>query len=95
MPSPEINIQKIATLSRLSLTEAEAKQYEQQLGGILSYIDKLSTYDLGDAEPTAHAVPVYDVLRVDVPRPSFTQEEALSNAPKRSSDQFQIPKVIE
>jgi aspartyl-tRNA(Asn)/glutamyl-tRNA(Gln) amidotransferase subunit C len=95
MPSPEIDIQKIATLARLSLTDAEAKQYEQQLGGILSYINQLSTYDLESAEPTAHAMPVFDVLRVDESRPSFAQDEALANAPKRSMDQFQIPKVIE
>jgi aspartyl-tRNA(Asn)/glutamyl-tRNA(Gln) amidotransferase subunit C len=46
-------------------------------------------------EPTAHAMPVYDVLRVDESRTGFTQEQALSNAPKRHADQIQIPKVIE
>ncbi|MDB6006347.1 MAG: gatC, partial [Prosthecobacter sp.] len=46
-------------------------------------------------EPTAHAMPVYDVLRADESRPGFTQGEALSNAPKRHGDQIQIPKVIE
>lgn len=94
MPTPEIDIKKIATLSRLELTADETAQYKEQLGGILGYIDQLSTYDLESAEPTAHAMPVFDVLRADVPRPSFTQEEALANAPKRSVDQFQIPQVI-
>ena len=95
MPAPHINIQHIATLARLSLTEAEAALYTEQLAGILGYIDKLSTYDLEGAEPTAHAIPVLDVLRADVSRPSFTQDEALGNAPKRTADQFQITKVIE
>jgi Asp-tRNA(Asn)/Glu-tRNA(Gln) amidotransferase C subunit len=40
-------------------------------------------------------MPVFDVLRVDEERPGFTQEQCLSNAPKRAGDQFQIPKVIE
>jgi aspartyl-tRNA(Asn)/glutamyl-tRNA(Gln) amidotransferase subunit C len=65
------------------------------LDGILTYIDTLAQHDLGAAEPTAHAMPVYDVLRADVSRPGFTQEQALANAPKRSGDQIQIPKVIE
>lgn len=91
----QINISHIATLSRLQLTEDEKTRYAAQLDGILTYIDTLTKYDLGNVEPTAHAIPVYDVLRADEPRPGFTQEQALSNAPKRTADQFQIPKVIE
>ncbi|MDZ4288177.1 MAG: Asp-tRNA(Asn)/Glu-tRNA(Gln) amidotransferase subunit GatC [Prosthecobacter sp.] len=95
MPSPEIDIRKVATLARLSLTDAEAAQYQQQLGGILNYIDKLSSYDLEAAEPTAHAMPVFDVLRPDVPRPGFSQEVSMANAPKQFGGQVQIPNVIE
>ncbi len=94
MPSPEINIHRIAQLSRLALTEEEAARYEKQLNQILGHIDQLSSYPL-DAEPSAHAMPVFDVVRADVARPGFTQEEALSNAPRRAMDQFQIPKVLE
>ncbi len=95
MPTPEIDIKKIATLARLSLSDEEAAQYKEQLGGILSYIDKLSTYDLEGVEPTAHAMPVYDVLRPDIARPGLSQEAVLANAPKQIADQIQIPKVIE
>ena len=91
----QIDIHHVAKLARLTLTEDEALRYAAQLDGILTYIDTLTQHDLAAAEPTAHAMPVYDVLRVDEPRPGFTQEQALSNAPKRSGDQFQIPKVIE
>ena len=91
----QINIQHVAKLARLTLTDAEAKRYEAQMNDILSYIDTLTRYDLDGVEPTAHAMPVYDVLRADEPRPGFTQEQALSNAPKRLADQIQIPKVIE
>jgi aspartyl-tRNA(Asn)/glutamyl-tRNA(Gln) amidotransferase subunit C len=95
MPSPQIDIHKVATLARLSLTNEEAAAYQAQLGGILSYIDKLSAYDLESAEPTAHAIPVFDVLRPDEPRPGFTQEAAMANAPKQFAGQVQIPNVIE
>lgn len=91
----KINIQHVAKLARLTLGDEEAKRYESQLEGILNYIDTLTRYNLDGVEPTAHAMPVYDVLRADEARPGFTQEQALSNAPKRIADQIQIPKVIE
>jgi aspartyl-tRNA(Asn)/glutamyl-tRNA(Gln) amidotransferase subunit C len=91
----QIDIHHVAKLARLKLTDEEASRYETQLNGILSYIDTLTRYDLGGVEPTAHAIPVFDVLRADEARPGFTQEHALANAPKRHADQIQIPKVIE
>lgn len=91
----QININHVAKLARLELSPEEATCYESQLNGILTYIDTLTRYDLDGVEPTAHAMPVYDVLRADEPRPGFTQEQALSNAPKRIADQIQIPQVIE
>ena len=94
MPSPQIDIRHIAKLSRLALTDEEAVHYQEQLTRILGHIDQLSSHTL-DAEPSAHAMPVCDVVRADVARPGFTQEEALSNAPRRAMDQFQIPKVLE
>ncbi|MES2594251.1 MAG: Asp-tRNA(Asn)/Glu-tRNA(Gln) amidotransferase subunit GatC [Verrucomicrobiota bacterium] len=94
MPSPQIDIHHVAKLARLALTEEEAAHYQQQLTRILGHIDQLSSYTL-DAEPSAHAMPVFDVVRPDQARPGFEQSEALSNAPRRAMDQFQIPKVIE
>lgn len=95
MPAAHIDIQHVAKLSRLSLTPEEATHYEKQLNGVLAYIDTLTAHDLEGVEPTAHAMPVFDLLRVDEPREGLTQEQCLSNAPKRVGDQFQIPKVIE
>ena len=94
MPSPQIDIHHVAKLSRLALTDEEAARYQEQLTRILGHIDQLSSHTL-DAEPSAHAMPVFDVIRPDETRPSFTQEQALANAPRRAMDQFQIPKVIE
>ena len=94
MPSPQIDIQHVAKLARLDLTKEEAAHYQEQLTRILGHIDQLSSHPL-DAEPSSHALPVFDVLRPDVARPGFTQDECLSNAPRRAMDQFQIPTVIE
>ncbi len=95
MSSPTLDIHRIATLSRLKLTDAEATEYEGQLGRILGYMDTLSRFDLDGVEPTAHAMPVFDVWRADEPAASFSCAEALLNAPKKTHDQFVIGKVVE
>jgi aspartyl-tRNA(Asn)/glutamyl-tRNA(Gln) amidotransferase subunit C len=93
--SASIDIHRIATLSRLQLSAEEADLYEGQLQNILSHMDVLSRYDLASVEPSAHAMPVFDVWRADVALPGLSAEEALLNAPRRSGDQFQITKVVE
>jgi aspartyl-tRNA(Asn)/glutamyl-tRNA(Gln) amidotransferase subunit C len=95
MSAPAINIHRIAELSRLKLTDAEAEQYSAQLAKILEYVDVLSQHDLNGVEPSAHSRPVFDVWREDIARPGFTQDEALLNAPRRAGDQFMITKVVE
>ena len=95
MSSHAIDIQRIATLSRLKLTAEEAASYEAQLSKILDHMDVLARYDLDGVEPSAHAMPVFDVWREDASRPGFTAEQALSNAPRRTPDQFMIGKVVE
>jgi aspartyl-tRNA(Asn)/glutamyl-tRNA(Gln) amidotransferase subunit C len=95
MSAPHIDIQRIATLSRLKLTDAEAALYSSQLDKILDYVNVLEKHDLSGVEPSAHARPVFDVWRDDVAAPSFTCEQALANAPRKSGDQFMIGKVVE
>jgi aspartyl-tRNA(Asn)/glutamyl-tRNA(Gln) amidotransferase subunit C len=94
MPSPQIDIHHIAKLARLALTDDEAARYGAQLNLILGHIDQLSSHTL-DAEPSAHAMPIFDVIRPDVARSGFSQEQALANAPRQVMAQFQIPKVVE
>lgn len=95
MSAHSINIQRIATLSRLKLNDEEAARYEAQLSNILDHMDVLARHDLSGVEPSAHAMPVFDVWRQDESRPGFTAEQALSNAPKKTADQFVIGKVVE
>lgn len=95
MSSPNLDIQKIARLARLKLTDAEAARYEAQLARILEYMNVLEHHDLSGVEPTAHAMPVYDVWREDEARTGFTSEQALANAPRQSNGQFLMPRVVE
>jgi aspartyl-tRNA(Asn)/glutamyl-tRNA(Gln) amidotransferase subunit C len=62
---------------------------------VLEYADKLREVDVSTVEATAHAIPVFDVFREDVPRDWFTAEEALSNAPQKANGLFLVTKVVE
>lgn len=88
-------VEHVANLARLEFNEEEKKKLAQQLGRILDYIDQLNELDTTDVEPTSHVIPIKNVLRPDVVKPSFTQEEALANAPSRTDGLFEVPKIIE
>lgn len=87
-------VQHVALLARLELTEEEQDFLGTQLSQILEHIDKISSIDTTDVEPTAHAVDVSNVYREDSTRPPLTQEEALANAPKSEAGAFVVPKIV-
>jgi aspartyl-tRNA(Asn)/glutamyl-tRNA(Gln) amidotransferase subunit C len=97
-PKTRISLEQVdhvARLARLELSAADKERMRSELDGILSYIDKLRALDTRDVEPTSHAVPVTNVMRDDVERPSLPQEDMLANAPDRHRDMFRVPKIIE
>ena len=85
----------VAVLARLSFTDEEKVAMTGTLNDILGYFDKLSELDTEQVEPLAHILPVQNVMREDVVRPSLGQEIALANAPRKERGHFVIPKVIE
>ena len=103
--SGEIDVAHVARLARLNLTEEETKLFQGQLGRILEYAEKLKQAAGGaagvspaeESEESAGQTPAAtsNVLREDEPRPWFTAEEALSNAPRQANDLFVVPKVVE
>ena len=95
MSAPKLDVAHTANLARLDLSESEIATFQGQLDKILDYVEKLTELDVEGIEPTAHASPVFDVMREDVARPGFGVENALKNAPRRVGDQFGVPKVIE
>ena len=88
-------VQHVARLARLHLTDDEVERMRQQLDAILAYIDKLRELAVDDVEPTAHAVPLVNVMRDDALQPSLSQDEALANAPDRAGQFFRVPRIIE
>ena len=90
-----IDIDYVANLSRLTLTDEEKKLYASQLEDILAHFEKLNEIDVENEEPMAHPFPVYNVLGEDKPSPTLTPEEALANAPKQRDQQLVVPKVVD
>jgi len=91
----EIDIEHVARLARLELTDEEKARLRDQLGVILENAAKVSEVATDDVTPTAYAIPRSNVLRPDEVTPSLTVEEVLSNAPEVEDDRFKVPKVVE
>ena len=89
------DVEHVARLARLALSDAELERMREQLSGILAYIDTLRALDTAGVEPTSHAVPLVNVMREDEPRPCLDQADALANAPDRSDAFFRVPRIIE
>ena len=91
----EMDLSRVVKLARIDLTPEEEQRLAPQLGEVLQYVEKLKELDVDGVEPTAHAVPLSNVLREDEPRESLSQEAALSNAPKSANGLFVVPKIVE
>ena len=88
-------VEHIAELARLDLSEAEKERYRAQLSAILEYAARLQALDTDGIPPTSSVLPPRTVLRRDEPQPGLTTEELLRNAPAAQDDQFRVPPVLE
>lgn len=89
------DVEHVANLARLELSEQEKEQFAGQLNAILKYAEKLNELNTDDVEPTSHVLPVYNVMREDAVRESVSNETALRNAPDDEDGQFKVPAVLE
>jgi aspartyl-tRNA(Asn)/glutamyl-tRNA(Gln) amidotransferase subunit C len=90
-----MDIGRVATLARIHFSDGEREELARNFDSILEFLEKLSEVDVEDIEPSAHAVPLYNVLRDDEPGDTLPREMALSNAPKQRDHQIIVPKVVE
>lgn len=95
MKISEQDIKTVASLSRLRIRDEEAEEVISQLNKILTYVENLQTLDTTDIEPTTYALPMQNVFRADVVKPSLERELALSNAPLKEDGYFKVPRVLE
>jgi aspartyl-tRNA(Asn)/glutamyl-tRNA(Gln) amidotransferase subunit C len=95
MPLSPQEVEHIAKLARLDLTDEQKARYREQLEAILDHIAKLQELDTQDVPPTASVSVGHMPLRVDESRPGLATDELLKNAPQQEDGQFQIPPVFE
>jgi aspartyl-tRNA(Asn)/glutamyl-tRNA(Gln) amidotransferase subunit C len=88
------DVDYIAALARLAISEEEKDAFARQLGTILGHMDTLNSLDTSQVEPTAFMAPGHNPLRDDVVTPSLPAGEILANGPKVKMSHFAVPKVI-
>jgi aspartyl-tRNA(Asn)/glutamyl-tRNA(Gln) amidotransferase subunit C len=91
----EIDIEHVAKLARLDLTDEERERLRSQLGVILEHAAKVGEVAAEDVPPTAYAIPRANVLRPDERRPSLSVADVLANAPEPEDDRFRVPRIVE
>ena len=91
----EIDIEHVARLARLELTNDEMAQLREQLGAILEHAAKVGEVAADNVPPTAYAIARSNVLRPDEVRDSLDVEDVLANAPEREDDRFKVPRIVE
>jgi aspartyl-tRNA(Asn)/glutamyl-tRNA(Gln) amidotransferase subunit C len=89
------DVEHVAGLARLTLSEEEKQQFAAQLNKILQYAGKLDELNTDGVEPTSHVMPIANVMREDAVRPSLPLERVLLNAPDEEDGQFKVPAVLE
>ena len=88
-------VEHVAHLARLDLTNEEIERYREQLSAVLEYAEGLNEVDTTAIPPTATVLPLRTVLRADEPQPSFPPEDILANAPRRDGQFFRVHAILE
>jgi len=88
-------VEHIAELARLSLSEDEKALYQEQLSAILEYAERLQALDTSAIPPTATVLPLRSVMRADEPRDSMSRDDVLANAPQVEAESFRVQAVMD
>jgi len=88
-------VEHVAWLARLELSEEEKEKLTVHLNGIMAHFEKLQQLDTSEVEPTSHSIPVQNVYREDKVSTCLSVDEALSNAPDARDGYFVVPQVVE
>lgn len=88
------DVAHVADLARLALTEEELDEFTGQLAAVLEHAADVEALDVADVPPTSHPLPLQNVLRDDVVRPSLDRAEVLAQAPSVEADRFRVPPAL-
>lgn len=89
------DVEHVAKLARLGLSEEEKELFTKQLSAILEYADNLKKLDTKDVPPTSHVIPMKNVFREDRVVPCENPDEILANAPEKEEGMFKVPRILE
>jgi len=89
------DVEHVARLARLALTDDELDQFTEQLGVILEHAAQVAALDTEGIAPTAHPLPLVNVFRGDDVRPSLDRDEVLAMAPAAEDGRFRVPRILE
>jgi aspartyl-tRNA(Asn)/glutamyl-tRNA(Gln) amidotransferase subunit C len=87
-------VRHVARLARLDLTDGEIETLQGELSALLDHVDKVRRLDTADVPPTAHPLPLMNVLRDDEPRPGLEREAVLAAAPAVEGERFLVPSIL-
>ena len=88
------DVAHVARLARLRLTDGELQQFTEQLAAVLDHARDVEALDTAGVAPTAHPLPLVNVLRDDEVRPSLERAEVLAEAPAVEADRFRVPRIL-
>jgi aspartyl-tRNA(Asn)/glutamyl-tRNA(Gln) amidotransferase subunit C len=91
----QADVEHVAALARLPLSDDELVRFTDELGGILEHAEDLAALDLDGVEPTAHPLPLTNVVRPDQVRPSLPRDEVLAQAPAVEDGRFRVPRILD
>lgn len=89
------DIDRVAWLARLELTDEERQTFGAQLETIVAYVDRIAGLDVQGTDATLHGHSVSNIFREDVPVEGLETEVALANAPEQIGDEIRMPRVVE
>ena len=95
MPIDRDTVAHVAALAHIQLGQDELDEFSVELSTVVDHIAKLSELDTDGVPPTAHAIPVDNVLRDDIVAPSWPAEAVLANAPQRVGDLFEVQAILD
>ena len=93
-PISRDDVTHVARLARLEVTDEEVERFTVQLGAVLEHAADIAALDIADVPPTAHPLPLVNVLRDDVVAPSLDRDEVLAQAPAAEDGRFRVPPIL-
>jgi aspartyl-tRNA(Asn)/glutamyl-tRNA(Gln) amidotransferase subunit C len=88
------DVAHVARLARLDVTDDEVALFTEQLGAVLDHAADVAALDTAGVPPTAHPLPLHNVLRADETRPSLDRDEVLAQAPETEDGRFRVPRIL-